>query len=289
MSSMLPANLNPAAMARRRRQSAEQFDQRLHPFYFKGQIDIRRNYALRARLGAALGELAEAKPRLTRGGMYIATPYQHGDPAHWLKFLRNCSCAQTHGLATSAATNLDSVCINCVEQRIKPTGENYSPNTHQLLAQNPYASDIPETRYGFHISGDLPSSNRLFDILKVGAIPVAVSRQLEMTLPFSDIVPWDDIMIRLPTSKLDKKTVEAVLAQKTTGDTVTRLRRTILKHTPDVLWDAEGTRVTTNILLMAARHCMQQDIPYPDGVTPNKFKHFEVCVCVCGSKTPRLF
>ena len=272
---MLPAGLTPASTLRLREQTAEEFEKRAHPFYFKGQIDNRRNYALRARVGEVVGELASKLPELTRGGMYVATPYQHGDPAHWLKSLHNCSCPQAHGMVTKAASDPKAVCINCVERRDAPTGQNHSPKVNELLSTNPYASDIPESRFAFHISGDLPSSNRIFDVLKVGAIPLTVSRQLEMTLPFADVVPWKDIMFRLPTYGIKKEIVEELLALGAASKKIAAVRGAILKHTPDVLWDAAGTRVTTNILLTAARHCLQHDVPYPKGVTPNKFKRFE--------------
>ena len=273
MNSMLPATLGPVAAQKLREQSSSDFDKRKHPFYFKGQIDTRRNYQLRAVLGEAVGKLEKEHPSATAGGMYVATPYQHGDPTHWLPGVQNCTCVQTHGQVTSATPG--TRCVNCVEERTARLGVNHSPEVNELLSSNPYASDIPETKYAFHVSGDLPSSNRIFDIFKVGALPVVMSKQLEMTLPFADTVPWDQMMIRLPTKMPSVDTLKNILTQPSGGPKVEELRRLNALHTPDVLWDAEGSHVTTNILLFAARQCLKEPIPYPDNTTPIKFKTYQ--------------
>jgi len=270
---MLPGTLGPLQAKQLREQSSEAFDKRPHPFYFKGQIDTRKNYKLRAVMGGIVGQLEQKHPEVTAGGMYIATPYQHGDPIHWLPNVANCTCKQEHSKVTEIGSGIK--CINCVEERTVPLGENHSPEVEELLTSNPYATDLPQTKYAFHISGDLPSSNRIFDIFKVGAVPIVSSKQLEMTLPFADTVPWGEMMVRLPTGGNTVDKMHRILAKSAAEPDVAEIRRLNTFHTPDVLWDAEGSHVTTNILLFAARQCLQEPIPYPDGTSAIKLKNYQ--------------
>jgi len=51
-----------------------------------------------------------------------------------------------------------------------------------VLASNPYETDLAASRLAAHIRGDLPGSNRVYDIVKAGAVPVMVSNDVDVTL-----------------------------------------------------------------------------------------------------------
>lgn len=115
---------------------------------------------------------------------------------------------------------------------------------------NPYIWDMASTRFALHIRGDLPSSNRLFDILKVGAVPVAISDQLEMTLPFPDVVPWDSMLVRIKEKRMKKPDAAEFLAANLKNPaTMESRRRASTLASRDLLWEVNGSRVTTNVLL----------------------------------------
>ena len=46
--------------------------------------------------------------------------------------------------------------------------------------------------------GDNPTSNRLFDAIWAGCIPVIISENIDLALPFSNFVEWTQFTIRVP-------------------------------------------------------------------------------------------
>ena len=93
-----------------------------------------------------------------------------------------------------------------------------------------YAVDLPASRFAFHVSGDLPSSNRLFDIVKAGAVPVVSAKQIEAALPFADAVRWDQMMIRLGDEKLTAEGMRAVVSKPSTDPEIQALRKQLQHH-----------------------------------------------------------
>lgn len=237
-------------------QTDETFWNRQHPVYFKGQIDTRAAYGARRRLGAALARLAADRPRQFSGAMFLGTKYV--DPKFADPSLRVCSCPQVHGTATHIVHG--ALCIDCVEN-----GTAGHRTAAARALSNPYLWDMPETQFAFQIRGDLPGSNRLYDIIKAGAIPVALSDDLEETLPFPDRVPWPELLVRLRerdiASGSEKAATALWAALDAANSTELRTRRALIwRHAKDLIWELNHSRVTSNVLLHAARHCLKQDV-----------------------------
>eukprot|EP00035_Acanthoeca_spectabilis_P032640 m.19668 g.19668 ORF g.19668 m.19668 type:complete len:514 (+) comp5470_c0_seq1:303-1844(+) len=237
----------------------EEWRTRPHSLYFQGQIDARPSYRPRVTIGAALREIVDdpKSRKIVAGAMYVATPQEHTEPSARAKLhvpgLQLCQCPQKHGQVTISTEG----CLYC---RL-PGGGSVSVANRSTF--NPYATDLPASRFGFHIRGDLPGSNRIYDLIKAGVIPIVSSKQVEVTLPFPDVVPWDKIIFRIPEAPQLAQRKKLLKILQTSGEELEERRNLMRKHAPDVLWDVNGSRVFTNILLFAARFCLDQKIPYP--------------------------
>lgn len=239
-----------------RNQSTEEWNARSHPLYFQGQIDSRPNYRARVLVGKALDVLQEQRPELLNGSIFAATPYEHDDiDKYGVRGLKVCNCPQKHGFVTPVASN-NMTCLWCIHP-LPPFEKRRSISLKERLAFNPYASDLPASKFAVHIKGDLPGSNRIYDIIKAGAIPIMVGDQIKTTLPFPDIVPWENMTFQIRESKVSPQTFKAIL--ESSQAELDLKRAAIKKFAPDILWDIHGSRVTTNVLLFAAKHCLGLD------------------------------
>ena len=82
------------------------------------------------------------------------------------------SSAPTLPLCKACAT---SGCVGC----------QWREEHHQL-----YGGLLLESRFGWHLPGDTAVSNRLYDILYLGAVPLLVGEEMCLGLPFRHQVPW---------------------------------------------------------------------------------------------------
>lgn len=92
----------------------------------------------------------------------------------------------------------------------------------------------------------------------IGSIPVILSDELrQVALPFQHVVPWSKFAFfvpeHLPRSDLESWFSVLLL---TPHEEIDRRRRIMAHYAPDVLWRAEGSRVTENILLTAYTDCL---------------------------------
>ena len=58
-----------------------------------------------------------------------------------------------------------------------------------------YQSLLNRSKFGWHIGGDTASSNRLYDIISSGAVPIIIGEKMTQSLPFQEDLPWDDLVI----------------------------------------------------------------------------------------------
>jgi hypothetical protein len=102
----------------------------------------------------------------------------------------------------------------------------------------------------------------LYDLIQAGTLPIVSSKDVGVTLPFPDVVPWDDIIFRIPEGPQSAQRAALVKVLQTDPAVLERRRTLMRKHAPDVLWDVDGSRVLTNTLLFIARFCFDREIPY---------------------------
>ena len=98
----------------------------------------------------------------------------------------------THAIDVIATTSTDQQLPPCDEAcAASPPGcvacywgENMYPQ---------YQSLMHSSKFGWHIGGDTDSSNRLYDIISSGAVPIVIGDSMRESLPFDDL-PWDDMV-----------------------------------------------------------------------------------------------
>ena len=200
--------------------------------------------------------------------MFVATPYEHAEASYKVPGLEACRCPQQHGAVTP--TGLGTNCLFCVQVGGGGGEFHGAADVRAVLASNPYETDLAASRLAAHIRGDLPGSNRVYDIVKAGAVPVMVSNDVDVTLPFPDVVPWKQLRYSVDEHKKSPEAWTTVLRADRAD--IERKRAIIAKHAEDVLWEADGSRVTTNVLLGAARFCLGLNIPLPAGSPDLKYR-----------------
>ena len=61
-----------------------------------------------------------------------------------------------------------------------------------------YARHMLDSTFCLIPRGDTPTTNRLFDAISAGCIPVIVSENIDLVLPFSTFLDWRQFSVRLP-------------------------------------------------------------------------------------------
>lgn len=219
---------------------------RPHAIYFQGQIDRRPGYAPRVNVGKLLEEMStnESSARILKGAMYIASREMDTGPrpASDLRLsLPPCNCTQHPGVVTAVSGH---ECINC---RLRADVKG---------AWSTYNTDIRASRFGLHIRGDNPGSNRLYDLIAAGTIPIVVSDHVNLTLPFPNVVPWDQIIVRVPETPGSHQRAALFRALTLDANEIERRRFLLRRHAADVLWEVNESRVFSNILVAATRNCL---------------------------------
>eukprot|EP00403_Amphidinium_massartii_P003696 CAMPEP_0178381350 /NCGR_PEP_ID=MMETSP0689_2-20121128/5934_1 /TAXON_ID=160604 /ORGANISM="Amphidinium massartii, Strain CS-259" /LENGTH=1105 /DNA_ID=CAMNT_0020001523 /DNA_START=53 /DNA_END=3370 /DNA_ORIENTATION=- len=131
-------------------------------------------------------------------------------------------------------------CINCVKVN----------NTDFALMR--------QAKFGLHLQGDVDSSNRIYDILTAGSIPIVLGEYMYTSLPFQELIPWRSVVIDLPEAPFD---VTSSVCNTTKGNALeiakyAEARKAVQKYAPQVLWPVDPMAVTTNVLLTAHRECI---------------------------------
>ena len=132
-------------------------------------------------------------------------------------------------------------------------------STRELSEQ--YRELITKSRYAWHLRGDTPSSNRLYDILAAGAVPIDASGGgggMRASFPLADIVPWDSIISVSPNSTaltadpggVGRAWLSTLAPQSAVAPAAFEA---ILERRGDVLWDQAPARVACNVLVTAAQ------------------------------------
>ena len=123
-----------------------------------------------------------------------------------------------------------------------------------------------QSRFGWHVRGDTPSSNRIYDILALGAVPLVVSPdttklgscEMCQSLPFLHELPWHEIVVLVNDSQLlsTPEAIETMLLDAEAGPRMTAHQQAQVRA---VLWHVDPTEVTRRILLQTHRKIWNDD------------------------------
>ena len=104
--------------------------------------------------------------------------------------------------------------------------------------------------------GDTPSTQRLYDAVQYGAIPIFISDQIfRVGLPFQCFVPYRRFVLSVREVKMARAAPDS-LAQLLNGTSARRrqrMRKLLRWYRRDLLWNFPDSRVPENTLLEAAR------------------------------------
>jgi hypothetical protein len=245
MVSMLPGALSTSTF--------DEWQARSHPVYFQGQIDTRNGYAPRIAAGRAVAELVESHIDQFGGSMFVATQ-RHLRGSGRLKRLGTGSDVAEIRLPNGEVVRGTVLGLGPCDCSQKLGRQTVTAGRHCVwctLTKNMkgYSADMRVAQFALHIRGDLPGSNRLYDVIKAGAIPIIISDRIASVLPFSGAVPWAKMTLRVPEDNVTATHLRTLLNKP---NTVYRHTRMLLqRHAVDVLWDVDGTQVTTNVLRSA--------------------------------------
>ena len=111
------------------------------------------------------------------------------------------------------------------------------------------------SRFGIFTRGDTPSSQRLYDLLAAGTIPIIISDSLgRVGLPFACDVDWQSMAFFISADDFLSSPIEMVTnVLKVPEDELRRMLAAIHKFRKEVLFCADGNNVATNIIRQAWR------------------------------------
>jgi hypothetical protein len=121
-----------------------------------------------------------------------------------------------------------------------------------------YFLQLAYSRFCLMIRGDTLTSNRLFDCLRYGLIPVIISDNiLAMGLPFTSRVPWHEFSFFVKEVRDPKDMVEPLVEIARTSSTVLgRMQERMTYYFRDTVWNTEASRAFENSLLEAYDRCI---------------------------------
>ena len=104
-------------------------------------------------------------------------------------------------------------------------------------------------------AGDMCVSSRVNSALAAGCIPVLLCD--EWVGAFRDVVPYDDIVVRLDVRTFIRDPSSAIRTLRAMPSwEVERRQRALAAYRADTIWEAEGSRVADHILNEAASRCL---------------------------------
>ena len=72
-----------------------------------------------------------------------------------------------------------------------------------------YGEMMLDSKFCFHVSGDTPTSRRLYDSIAAGCIPVIVAKDIQVNLPFRESVPWHSFSVFIKPVEVIKHGIRA--------------------------------------------------------------------------------
>ena len=98
------------------------------------------------------------------------------------------------------------------------------------------------------------SSNRLFDAIAAGCLPIFIADRYMGT--FSDMVPWNQFSLRISEHGFTPNSATGLVAKLRAmpNSTITRMQEKLEHYRKDLLLIEDGgTRALSNVLIEAAR------------------------------------
>lgn len=121
-----------------------------------------------------------------------------------------------------------------------------------------YLDLLIDSKFGLVISGDTPSTSRLYDLISSGSIPIILSRYLlQQGLPFIQKIPYYKFCYFIDEERSVPK-VYLDLLRITRGTSQYELQEKFenLKfYAKELLWRLDGRQVMENILVETAQGC----------------------------------
>ena len=137
----------------------------------------------------------------SRGMGAVPIPYWFEDQSHPVPFDRRAHLAAFQGTVASNGSLRGAVVagFDGCERSVCRVNEQYfhvlSDDERQSLSQS-YWQLLSETQFSLCPRGDNCGSVRFYESLAAGCIPVLLADEAE--LPLSRILPWDDMLVRVP-------------------------------------------------------------------------------------------
>jgi len=123
------------------------------------------------------------------------------------------------------------------------------------------------SQFSLVLRGDSPTTQKFYDSVQYGAIPVIVSDLIfQVGLPFQCLVPYQLFTVEIPEAEWLVDAAAALTrvdARVSTGQRA-RMRRLMHHFRRDLLWSVNGSRVAENLLLTAAAHKLRHGLTAAD-------------------------
>jgi hypothetical protein len=143
-----------------------------------------------------------------------------------------------------------------------------TPGDHPLsgepLAVAEAAVVMQQSRFFLCLTGDTPSTDRLYNAFDTLTIPVALASTVDIIIdnaPFQDVVPWRDIIVTVDDGAWKANPMSSVLdaIDALPADEVVMKYQLMKRHADDVSFaNLETTRAHTNIINAAWKIAMEQ-------------------------------
>ena len=145
--------------------------------------------------------------------------------------------------ATAARCNLNK----CAAAKMAKVG---------FPSQRAHLDEMTRSLFCLVPTGDSPPSSRLYLAVAAGCLPVIISDYFEGAFPGA--VPWAEFSVRILEKDLSNRDLGTEL--KAIREDLPRLHKmqsALQKYAPDVLWEAENSRVGDHVLSLAT-HALRE-------------------------------
>ena len=149
--------------------------------------------------------------------------------------------------------SVDVVATTSTDQGLPPCDEACASSSPGCIAcywgedmYPQYQSLMHSSKFGWHVGGDTDSSNRLYDIISSGAVPLVIGEGMRESLPFDDL-PWDDMVAVAHAEEVT--TVDGLQRWLVKEERLAPKRLEALQtHGPAVLWHLAASDVALRVL-----------------------------------------
>jgi hypothetical protein len=154
-------------------------------------------------------------------------------------------------------TNSKIVCVgSCTRDLPLCQATENASGCRANFSRTDYIDTLVRSKFGLMMSGDTPSSSRIYDYISAGAIPIIIGdRFREHAASFTHDIPWESFSFTISESAFRTKPVDSVTNILNSPDNAITSKLNALHQVRTALdWYSEqGTRVPSLILREAAR------------------------------------